>query len=175
MTSSCIPCAGMPYLERCCLETKRLEYREVLDVTRIMHMLQKRHIITSQLEAIILADPSFSGRVDRLLDILMSRGPQVIAILLAYICMYSGNIISTGWYSYLIAYLPAYISKWYKIIIALPSRNTLMTVMFTAFWLWQRICCLQITSELSPVYFNGYLADNSVSIPGKITPSMYVH
>lgn len=69
--------SDMPYLERCCLETKRLEYREVLDVTRIMHMLQKKHIITSQLESIVLADPSFSGRVDRLLDILMTRGPQV--------------------------------------------------------------------------------------------------
>ena len=68
---------GMPYLERCCLETKRLEYREVLDVTRITHMLQKKHIITSQLESIVLADPGFAGRVDRLLDILMTRGPQV--------------------------------------------------------------------------------------------------
>ena len=67
----------MPFLERCCLETKRTEYHEVLDVTRILHMLQKRHIITSQLDAIILADPGFSGRVDRLIDILMTRGPQV--------------------------------------------------------------------------------------------------
>ena len=68
---------AMPFLERCCLETKRTEYHEVLDVTRILHMLQKRHIITSQLEAIVLADPGFSGRVDRLIDILMTRGPQV--------------------------------------------------------------------------------------------------
>lgn len=67
----------MPYLERCCLETKRTEFREVLDVTRILHVLQKKRVITPQLEAIILADPGFSGRVDRLLDILMTRGPQV--------------------------------------------------------------------------------------------------
>lgn len=59
------------------METKRTEFREVLDVKRIIHMLQKKHIMTSQLEAIILADPSFSGRVDRLLDILMTRGPKV--------------------------------------------------------------------------------------------------
>jgi len=80
----------MPYLERCCIETKRVEYREVLDVTRILHMLQKKHIITPQLEAIVLADPGFTGRVDRLLDILMSRGPQVNILSLSY-CRYSLN------------------------------------------------------------------------------------
>jgi len=59
------------------LEAKRKEYREVLDVKRIIHMLQRQHIVTAQLEAIILADPGFAGRVDRLLDIIMSRGPKV--------------------------------------------------------------------------------------------------
>lgn len=93
------------------METKRAEFQEVLDVTRIMHMLQKKHIITPQLEAIVLADPGFAGRVDRLLDMLMTRGSQVsiclqdcgefvdccMAVSGVVGCIWHGGLYLAGW------------------------------------------------------------------------------